>query len=365
MIGQRLMTRDEVGARLVRAMRNPDQADPDKVTPAQFKRALARGIADVPGAPGPLRDFFAVVDSVPGWVDFDLLNEGGRALRRLGRNLSDVLLQLSLVAGYRFAGPPDLLVLTGGLVGDGTKRRLAETQHWTVALAGNDAMRRDGQGFQLTVHVRLMHAMVNHAFEANGRWDCGRMGLPVNQSDLATTLGVFNAVPLMGARLLGARVTRAESDAIMHLWRYVGWLVGVDEDWLCNTEAEQHRLNYHLLITEAYGTPAGPPLAKAVVEAQRNLHFDRFRRARGRYAQARLLSMLSFWIGRKGMRDLGLRYNIPWAIPPVVAMNLLRYQVLGRTAAGRRYLQRHGDRALARLLRQYFGDAMPDVGGLE
>jgi hypothetical protein len=363
-IGRRLTARDEAGAALARAMRAAGPADPGRVTMAQFKRALANGIEAVPDAPRPLRDFFAVVDAVPGWVDFDLVNEGGRAFRRFGRNAADVLLALALIGGYRFRGPTEVLVATGGLAGASATRRLAETQHWAVAVSGQDAMRRAGAGFRLTVHVRLMHALVNHQFETSGRWDTDELGLPINQSDLASTLGLFNAVTLLGVRLLGVRVARAESRAVMHMWRYVGWLMGVDEDWLTDSERRQHRLNYHLLLTQSYGGAAGPQLATAIVDAQRELHFEGFAAARGAYARARLLSMLGYFLGRAGMRDLSLPYTLPWAIPPIVAVNLVRYHVLGRVAAGRRYLQRHGDRSLRALLRRYFGDDAPDVGEL-
>lgn len=130
-------------------------------------------------------------------MDFDLVNEGGRTFRRFGRTVADVLLQLALIGSYRFGGASDLLVATGALTGTKTRRRLAETQHWATTLSGHDALRRPGAGFRLTVHVRLMHALVNHRFETHGRWDVGRWGLPINRSDLAATLGLFNAVSLL------------------------------------------------------------------------------------------------------------------------------------------------------------------------
>jgi ER-bound oxygenase mpaB/B'/Rubber oxygenase, catalytic domain len=64
------------------------------------------------------------------------------------------------------------------LTGHTTVRRLAETQQWAVAISEPDAMRRDGTSFKLTVHVRVMHALVNQQFEGNGRWDIERWGLP-------------------------------------------------------------------------------------------------------------------------------------------------------------------------------------------
>ncbi|KNE82088.1 MULTISPECIES: oxygenase MpaB family protein [Streptomyces] len=364
-IGERLMTRDAAGAALAGAMRSTGTTHPDRVTMRQFRAALTDGIDAVPDPPPALRAFFAAVDPVPDWVDFDLVNAGGRVARRFGRSAADVMLQLALIGSYRFDGPPRLLVETGGLTGGSALRRIAETQQWATAVTGHDAMRRSGPGFRLTVHVRLMHALVNHQVEHGGRWDTGRWGLPVNQSDLAATLGLFNAVQLLGVRLLGVRVTRADSRALMHLWKYVGHLMGVDEDWLCDRERLQHRFNYHLLLTQSYGGPAGPPLARALVEAQNALHFTRFTRVRRAWARARLLSMLRYFLGRRGMRDLDLPVALPWAVPPMLAVNLLRHHVLGRTAAGRAHLLRSGDRFTRRHLRRHFGEQAPDVGALQ
>ncbi|MFJ3671474.1 oxygenase MpaB family protein [Streptomyces sp. NPDC090106] len=361
-IGNRLMTRDEAGAALARALRMADTTHPDRVTMRQFRHALAHGIEAVPQAPAPLREFFATVDPVPDWVDFDLLNEGGEVSRRFGPNAADALMELALIGSYRFRGATDVLVRTGGLAGDSALRRLAETQQWAIAVNGHDAMRRDGAGFRLTVHVRLMHALVNHQVEADGQWDTARLGLPVNRSDMAATLGLFNAVQLLGVRLLGVRVTRAESRALMHLWKYIGWLIGVDEDWLCDSERDQHRLNYHLLLTQSYGGAAGPSLATAIVEAQGALHFARFAGLRRAYTRARLLSMLRYFLGRRGVRDLGLPVALPWAVPPLMAANILRHHLLGRTATGKGYLLRRGDRFNQRHLERYFGDRKPDVG---
>ncbi|MFJ4716010.1 oxygenase MpaB family protein [Streptomyces sp. NPDC088785] len=366
-IGERLTARDETGAALADALRGTGRgaAPAEKVTMRQFRHALRDGIDAVPEPPRALRDFFAAVEPVPDWVDFDLVEEGGRVARRFGRNTADVMLQLALIGSYRFDGPPRLLVETGGLVGGSALRRIAETQHWATAVTAPGALRRDGEGYRLTVHVRLMHALVNHRYERHGGWDADRFGLPVNRSDLAATLGLFNAVQLLGVRLLGVRVTRAESRAVMHLWKYVGHLLGVDEDWLFDHEWQQHRLNYHLLLTQSYGGSAGPPLAGALVEAQRQLHFRYFARVRRAYARARLLSMLRYFLGRRGLHDLGLPPALPWAVPPLIAANLVRYHLLGRTGAGRAHLQRRGERFVRRHLRRHFHDDTPDVAAVD
>jgi hypothetical protein len=359
LIGQRFMDRDEIGAALARAMRS---AGDDKVSMAQFHQALVQGIDTVDAAPPALRDFFAAVDAVPDWLDFDLVNEGARVYRRSGKTGADVLLQLSLLGGYRFGGPTDLLVATGGLTGDTTMRRLGETQKWGVAVSEHDAMRRDGEGFQLTVHVRLMHALVNYRFEGGDRWDTATWGLPINQSDQAATLGLFNGVFLLGVRSLGVRITAAESRAVMHLWKYVGWLMGVNDDWLFDAERDQHAFNYHVLLAQSDITEAGPQLANGILDAQSQLHFERFARIGRTYTRARLLSMLRPFLGKQSMRELKLPVRLPWATFVVLLPNLVNHHVLGRTAWGEHRLQAKAVKARNTIMYRHFGPDAPEIG---
>jgi hypothetical protein len=366
-IGQAFGERDEPGHALANAIRTRE------VAMAQFRTALARGIDAVPDAPPALRTFFDEVTVVPEWVDFDLVNEGGRVMNRLGQNASDVLLQLSLIGGYRFGGPTDLLVATGGLAGNATRRRLAETQKWTFSLTARDAMRPPtagnpgGEGWRLTVHVRAMHALVNASFEP--RWNIARWGLPINQADQAGTLGLFDGVLIIGCRAIGVRITSEEARALMHLWRWTGYLMGVDEQFLTDDEWERHRQNYHVLLAQAGISEAGPRLAQAILAAQQTRHYpgwpDALQGSRAWYEKERILSMLTMFLGVASMRDLGLPPRPPWAFLYILPLNALRYHVFGRTSWGRRRLAAWGRRSTERLLASYFVGEAVGVASLE
>lgn len=356
-IGAAFLQPDVPAARLAEAMRLSSD-HPEQVRMADVREALEHGIDAIDDAPPALRDFFETVEATPSWVDWDLLARGQRIYHRFGQNAGDVLLQLSLIGGYRFGGPTDLLAATGGLTGEGATARLAETQYWTTSLAVPDGLRPGGEAWRLTVHVRLMHALVNHSFLP--RWDVERWGLPINQADQAATLGLFDAVVLLGVRALGVPVSREDSRAVMHLWKYVGWLMGVDERFLVDTEEERHRLNYHLLRAQADITEAGPKLTQALVEGQRRLHFPSFPRLRGWFARERLLSMLTTFLGRESMRDLGLPLRPGWAHAYLIPLNTWRY----RTPWGRRRLDGWANRVSTEILDRYFGDRKRDVGEL-
>lgn len=365
-IGAAMNERDELGGRLADAIRLR-AGTPGKVEMAQFRQALASGIGTVPDAPPALVEFFAEVQAEPDWLDRALVEEGAAVMRRLGQNAQDVLLQLSLVGGYRFGGPTDLLVATGGLTGGQTLRRLAETQKWGASLTNPASLVPvDGEAWRLTVHVRLMHALVNHAFE--DQWDAATWGLPINQADQASTLGLFDGVLIIGARALGVPVSRRESRALMHLWKYVGWLMGVHEDFLVDDEWERHRIDYHVLLAQGPITDAGPQLAQAVVDAQAERSYPGWpaplQGARARYERERLLSMLTVFLGPESMRELGLPMRPPWAHAYLFGLNTLRYRVLGHLPGGRDRLWRWGGRRAQWLLDSYFQGEREDVGKL-
>ncbi|MEZ0578386.1 oxygenase MpaB family protein [Nocardioides sp. MH1] len=365
-IGRGFGERDEPGARLADAIRMR-AGEPGRVTMGQFRTALEQGIDAVPDAPEALRAFFAEVGATPAWVDWDLLDRGARVSRRLGQNAADVLTQLSLIGGYRFGGPPDLLVATGGLVGDSTRRRLGETQKWVVAISQPGSLRPGSEAWRLTVHVRAMHALVNSTFEP--QWDSARWGLPINQSDQASTLMLFDGVLIVGARGLGVRISRAESRALMHLWKYVGWLMGVDADFLVDSEWERHRQAYHVLLAQADISEAGPQLAQAIVQAQRERRYPGWPRLlqglRATWEKERLLSMLTTFLGPTSMRELGLPLRPPWAHLYIAALNTVRYRVVGRTRWGRRRLLAWGDSVSQRILDSHFLDETPEVSPLK
>jgi hypothetical protein len=360
-IGEKMLTRDELGARLADAMRLR-AGDPGRVTMDDFRTALYDGIAAVDDPAPALVEFFEAVSRVPEWVDWDLLARGARAYRRFGQNAADILVVLSLIGGYRFGGPTDLLVATGGLSGDMTVLRLAETQKWTVALSQPGALRPGGEAWRLTLHVRAMHALVNQRFAP--QWDVERWGLPINQADQAATLGLFDAVVLLGVRALGVPVSRGDSRAVMHLWRYVGWLIGVDEDLLVDSERERHRINYHLLLAQADISEAGPQLARAIVDAQRDLAFGRLSSVRGWVARERLLSLMTVLLGPQSMGELGLPLRPPWVVAYLLPLNALRYHVLGRLPGGRERLERWGVRTSERILARHYGDRPRKLGAL-
>lgn len=204
---------------------------------AMIDTALARGIAAVPHAPEALRRLFAEVDEVPEWVDWDRLRLGAITYQRTGMAGSLILSAFSLMNGYHSHAATKALVFTGQL-DRMARRRLAETGRFIADTIQVDGLRRNAPGFASTIKVRLVHAQVRRFLLRSGKWDSDAWGLPINQADMAATNMAFSIAVLHGTRTMGIRFSHEEADSLMQLWRYSGYLSGVDPGLLSTSERE-------------------------------------------------------------------------------------------------------------------------------
>lgn len=323
------------------------------VTMAQFRAALDRGVESVGDAPAALREFFARLEPRPDWVDDGLLRRGGEVCLEPGVTSLDVLGDSSLMGGFRSSATTEVLVGTGRLVGEATNRRVAETSQWWHACVRPGGLQRFGDGWRQTVHVRLMHAMVNRRILESGDWDVTAWGLPVNQGDMAGTLALFSSSYLVSLRALGVPVTRAEGRAVMHLWRYVGWLMGVDDQWLATTEAEGRRNFYHAMLLSPGPDDRSRVLARSLAESHLRTGFRRFRGLRRRMEYHKHLSLVALFHGRAGMTELGLPRSLPWYVGLALPRNVVRHTTARIVPGGRTRLRRRADRRIARRIEDY------------
>jgi hypothetical protein len=347
-----LNQRDELAADLVRAVRERRE-----VTMAQVRAALAGGLDAVPDAPEALRRFFSALEERPAWVDDELLERGGAAARRIGRDGFDILAYGSLLGGYRSGGALQPLVRTARIA-EATLQRIGETGQWWLAVTAPGGMARHGQGWQLSVHVRVMHAFVNHQLERDPQWDWAFRGVPINQHDQAGTLGSFSTSFLLQSRALGIRIPDEDAAAIMHLWSYVGWLMGVEERWLPRTERVGRRVLGNIIA----GFSAPEESSRVLGEGLMRMHdhapgISRWRRV---YERERALSMATFLNLGHGMRDVGQPLRPPWYPALRIPANLFWSHLVGRLPGGRALLDRRAQRALERLeALQYAGHRPP------
>jgi hypothetical protein len=343
--GELLTIGDEPMDRLVEWMYAGDW----KSLKAMFERALQHGIAAVPAAPEPLREFFEQVETVPDWVDWDRIRLGGQVLRSGGADGFSVARDVALMGGYLFSGFNQTLLRTGALE-KGSNRRFAETSQWALDVIAEDGLRPGGAGYRSTLHVRFIHSMVRRHVAAMPDWDSSAWGLPVNQTDMAATLVGALIAPSATGLGLGLLNNPREYDAAAHLTRYVGVLMGVTDEYLPRSYRDSLRILFQ--TSRVLSTPdrTSRVLAQPMADDPLTWNYPRFTGIRRRIARSQHLSIATTYLGRAAMRELGVPTALPWYPAVKIPINLVR-SATAQLPGGRARAAVRGDRSQAAFMR--------------
>ncbi|MFI9507860.1 oxygenase MpaB family protein [Nocardia sp. NPDC052566] len=283
-----------------------------KVRPL-FDQALAHGIDSMPDAPQPLRDYFRMVENPPSWVDWNRITLGEQIFQRTGLDGVYMARDVPFLGGFVASGINRTLMLTNtgksGATGGG--QRFAETLQWALDVMSEDGMRPGGKGFRSTLHVRLIHTFVRRHVGNLPEWSAQEWGVPVNQTDMAVTMLGALFAPAVTGMMMGIVFTPRELDAIAHLTRYTGWLMGIEEQYLPNSFLDATKRLYHYLAALAVPDETSAQLARPMAEDPLTWHYSTFAPIRRKIARAQHLSISTAFLGRGRMRQLGLPATMP------------------------------------------------------
>ncbi|MEV2222915.1 oxygenase MpaB family protein [Nocardia vinacea] len=231
-----------------------------------FEIAVERGIDAVPNAPAELTAFFGQVETDPYWLDRTKIDRGARVVERTSVWGGIAMGMFALMGGYLASRADKTLVGTGDLDAM-APRRLAETTQWWLDVTTPGGLQRNQVGYKSVLRVRLMHALVRAGMNRRPDWNYEAWDHPVNQVLTVGTLGLFSMANLVGAQALGLRFSAQEKDAVFQLWRYVGFLLGIDAEILPTNETDTWRAFWILADTEFIPDEDSRRLAQALVPA--------------------------------------------------------------------------------------------------
>lgn len=297
-----------------------------------MERVIEHGLGSVPDVPAPLRRFIEAAQTTPAWVQPDLLAAGARFIQSTSLYGMMVLRDAGLMAGYQASALNQTLLMTGALK-RGAQGRVAETTSWWMDCTADNGLARYSAGFKTTLRVRVMHALVRQSVSQRPQWDADKWGLPVNQVDMQATYLGFSVVHLLSLRVSGVVVTQKDSEAMMHFWRYLGWLMGVEEDLLSLTEMEGRISLYQNILSQAPPDESSAAMGRALMDEPLSRHYPWAAYVRGRFNRWRHLSIVRLFVGREGMRHLGLPPTL-WWYPVLTAPTRLLWTGLHRLVPG-------------------------------
>ena len=195
-----------------------------------------------------LAQFYRHYEKIPSWVDFDQIQRGIDVFLAYLPAAGCALYYRSLVGGFSIPKIVEVLKSTRYLVSDRQKTlyRLIDTGGLLAACFAPTESRlsaaslRPGcRGWLAALRVRVLHAKIRRRLLQMKRrdddghsvqlWDIERNGIPINQEDLAATLLAFSVNVLIGIEIIAGKPLSAnEQHDYLALWRYLGWLLGID-----------------------------------------------------------------------------------------------------------------------------------------
>ncbi|WP_374668376.1 oxygenase MpaB family protein [Acinetobacter sp.] len=315
--------------------------DPKSRRP-MFETALYQGLDYLNEQIPVLTDFFQQVQHTPDWLEEGRLAKAVQFTHQLGINNGLVLRDLSLMAGYLFPGFNQPLMMTGAL-NKQAGTRLAETTKWWMDITEPNGLERCSSGFTSTLYVRFIHALVRYHLQKNQQWDAQMWGLPLNQFDLAMTNLAFSSVVLIGIRALGIFPSHTETEDFLHFWRYIGWLMGIDEQWLISKESEGWRYLYWMQFAHPQPDGSSAALGASLSQEPFERQYRYLRPLQQKLAYRQHLEITQFFIGKKRMQFLGLKpQTASWFAYYLIARNAVLYGSAKRLPALQQKLTQQG-----------------------
>ncbi len=191
-------------------------------------------------APQSLLDFFENCAKPPAWVDYAAFTPGVRMFHRNSRLVLGGMVGGTLVEGF-CTNIAKSFFITGRLRDQGV-RRLRQNNRHMVEIFIPGGLGRGGDGWKLSVRIRLIHAIVRRLLRQSDDWDEAAWGTPISAAHVAYALTAFSARLLKHLKNLGAKFDATERAGFMAVWRYTGYLMGVPESILYTDEEDALRL---------------------------------------------------------------------------------------------------------------------------
>lgn len=226
--------------------------DDPKTGRSLLDRALTDGLDSIESPPESMRELFDEFETVPGWVNPELVERGASVWRRWGTMLFTVAGGITLEM-YTEAAVATPLSLAGGYAGDNALRRYLETSRFWIDVSEPGALLTPGSAGRATaMRVRVMHVAVRRKVDGHPEWDNPRWGYPISQGYQMLTLLGGSTVPALALRLVGIHTSRSDMNALLHFQKYMGYLLGVDVSLFPETIADSMRLNAMVVCSRSY-----------------------------------------------------------------------------------------------------------------
>ncbi len=214
-------------------------------------------------APRALRDFFESIDDAPTWVDYEAFRPGVRAFMNNAVSIFAAFVAGTLIEGFATKISKSFF-MTGRVIDKGV-RRLRQNNRHQVEIFYPEGLRRENDGWKLSVRIRFVHAQLRRLLASSREWDVDDWGTPISAANLGYAIACFSVRTLVHSTALGARYSPEEREGYCAIWRYTGYLMGIPETILYTTEEEGRHMFRIGFLCEPDPTDESVVMANALI----------------------------------------------------------------------------------------------------
>jgi len=210
----------------------------------EIEEYIRKGISENKNIPESARQMFSQTETVPEWLDYGLLKSGAELCMRANLDSLISLRDYCLMGGYDFAYLNKPLIITEALK-KGAVKRLSETLDFWVNVTRYNALELHHKGYEFAIKTRLIHSYARLSIRKHYQnWDTENWGEPINSWDMMATYIGFSLVFLHSLHKLGNTFSLEEEKGLFHLWKYVGYLLGIPEKLLPDNKKQAAEFFY-------------------------------------------------------------------------------------------------------------------------
>ncbi|MEV0339578.1 oxygenase MpaB family protein [Nocardia sp. NPDC050713] len=303
---------------------------------AMLDRALTHGVGAVPDAPASLVRLFEEFETPPPWLDRELVERGARVFRRWGTSVFSFA-TTSTLEMYSESSIAKPLSYTGGYAGQRAHKRQLETVRFWIDVSEPGGLSPGARGRQTAMRVRIMHVFIRRKLLSRPEWQRAAWGVPISVGDATLTLMAGSVVPGLALWSAGFQTTRAEIEATMHFWRYVGHLLGVQPDWYPTDLRTGAQLMFAAFVKRAHTAGAdGAELVESYLPAFRPKPETPWRkRIRDELNYRAQIGYTGFWLPPATYAAHVMPRRFPWILYPILRTPVIfGLETLRRTVPG-------------------------------
>ena len=179
----------------------------------------------LPDAPASFRKFFDEAETAPDWLDYSAFAPSVRMFHRNSQVILAAFVAGVLIEGFTTNIAKSFFVT--GRVRDQGVRRLGQNNRHMMEIFLPNGLYRYGDGWKLSVRIRIVHARLRHLLSNSEDWDTAAWGVPISAAHLGYAISAFSARLLKHMKTLGASYSDEEYTSFMAVWRYSGHLMGI------------------------------------------------------------------------------------------------------------------------------------------